>query len=131
MLFRSDSDLLGEFLDDHVVVDPNEKVNQINLYRDFKEWAVDSGMRPFSKKSFTQRMAERGYPESKSGNDRFYVGIKRVIHMPRLSQGGMGGISSVSGNSSQEDLLGEKTPNTPTTCPTCPDQSNVTEASNE
>ena len=28
-----------------------------------------------SKKSFTQRLSERGYPEGKSGSERFYRGL--------------------------------------------------------
>ena len=38
-----------------------------------------------SKKTFTQRLAERGYSEGKSGRERFYVGLKthsNKVQMP-------------------------------------------------
>jgi hypothetical protein len=48
-----------------------------------------------SKKSFTQRLAERGYPEAKSGNARYYVGLRLGQAASQSStQGGVGGISS-------------------------------------
>jgi phage/plasmid-associated DNA primase len=62
--------LTREFLSDKTVPSPSAKVNQGSLYVDYGEWCKDdSGVRPISKKSFTHRLAERGYPEGKSGSE--------------------------------------------------------------
>lgn len=75
-VYRKDSDLIGEFLDDVMEVDSAAKINQQTAYEAWKQWCTDNGFRVSSKKSFTQRLAERGHPEGKSGGARFYVGLK-------------------------------------------------------
>jgi P4 family phage/plasmid primase-like protien len=73
--YRSDSDLLGEFLTEKTIDSKIEKVTQTSLYSCYKHWSLESGLKPMTKKSFTLRLAERGYKESKSGGNRFYVGL--------------------------------------------------------
>ena len=101
--YRKDSDLIGEFLDDVMVVDLTAKLNQQTAYEAWKQWCTDNGFRVSSKKSFTQRLAERGYPEGKSGVARFYVGLKtqskNSLTAPAKTQGGVDGISAVLPNS--------------------------------
>ena len=124
--YRKESDLLGEFLDDNTTPDPNAKVNQATLYKDYRDWTQMSGVRALSKKSFTQRLAERGHPEGKSGNARFYVGLKlgqAKTALPIPTQDGVDGVDGILGISSkspQENLTLDKTPNRPTSCPTRP-----------
>lgn len=101
--YRKESDLLGEFLDDNTTPDPTAKVNQVTLYQAYREWTQASGVRALSKKSFTQRLAERGHPEGKSGNARFYVGLRlgqAETALPIPTQGGLDGISGISDISS-------------------------------
>ena len=73
--YRRESDLLGEFLADKTVAEVNAEVNQLNLYHAYQLWCSESGVRSLSKKSFTQRLAERGHPERKSGSRRLYSGL--------------------------------------------------------
>ena len=73
--YRLDSDLLGEFLADYTEPSPKGKATQTFLYKSYKFWCWQSGLRPMSKKSSTQRMAERGHPDGKSGTNRFYWGL--------------------------------------------------------
>ena len=74
--YRNDSDLLGEFLADHTSPDPTGNVDQGTLYKRYQDWTDGCGVRPLSKKSFTQRLAKRGFREGKSGNARYYAGLK-------------------------------------------------------
>jgi putative DNA primase/helicase len=74
--YRQDSDVLGEFLADHTAVDSAERIEQSHLFRKFKWWCERNGLRVPSKKSFTQRLAERGFTEAKSGSNRYYVGLQ-------------------------------------------------------
>jgi putative DNA primase/helicase len=105
--YRKDSDLIGEFLDDVLEADPTAKINQQTAYESWHQWCKDNGFRISSKKSFTQRLAERGYPEGKSGAARFYVGLKtqskKPIPDPASTQDGVDRISAVLPNSKNID----------------------------
>jgi putative DNA primase/helicase len=76
--YRKESDLLGEFLDDSTVLNPQAAIEQRTLYASYGTWCQDSGVRPLSKKSFTQRLKERGIQATHSGGTRRYVGIEFV-----------------------------------------------------
>lgn len=76
--YRSDSDLLGEFLSDCTVVDPVGRVLDKEL---FEKWCVrcdGNGHKAGSKASFTQRLAGRAFPISRSNGRRFYSGLRVV-----------------------------------------------------
>lgn len=108
--YRKDSDLLGEFLSDVFEADPIGKINQQTAYQSWTDWCKNNGFRVSSKKSFTQRLAERGFPEGRSGGNRFYVGIKMRSSAPS-SQGEVGGISGGLPISENIDSHEEKTRN--------------------
>jgi putative DNA primase/helicase len=76
--YRSDSDLLGEFLSESTLQSALDKVAQNSLYTCYRNWSFMGGLKPMTKKSFTQRLVERGYKESKSGSNRFYSGLKLI-----------------------------------------------------
>ena len=80
LTYRSDSDLLGEFLSDRTWASNTvaDKIEQKLLYTSYRMWSVMNGTRPMAKKSFTQRLIERGYKETKSGGARFYAGLKWI-----------------------------------------------------
>ena len=86
--YRSDSDMLGEFLSDKTTPNATAKVNQVQIYTSWRSWCEESGVRPGSKKTFTQRLAERGYPEGRSNGARFYVGLALgTILLPKTQAG--------------------------------------------
>jgi len=123
--YRKESDLLGEFLADKTVPSPGAKVNQGFLYQDYRKWCEeDAGVRPISKKSFTQRLAERGYIEGKSGTNRFYCGLALLASLKSTQVPGvvdrMDRIEGDLGISLHEKSIEEETLNSPTSCPTCP-----------
>jgi putative DNA primase/helicase len=119
-IYRSESDLLGEFLSDQTRPDPTGKANQGTLYKSYRDWCEECGVRPLSKKTFTQRLAERGHPEGKSGKNRFYCGLVCGALLPSSTQDGVDRIEGISGISLHGNLSLEKTPNSPSSCPTCP-----------
>jgi len=75
--YRKESDLLGAFLDERTESDPAERVEQSNLFRNWRHWCEDNGVQPGSKKTFTQRLAERGFASAKSNGKHFYAGLKQ------------------------------------------------------
>ena len=122
--YRTESDLLGEFLSDQTRPDPTGKANQGTLYIEYRSWCDGCGVRPLSKKTFTQRLAERGFPEGKSGKIRFYCGLvcgePLKLPSPSPTQDGVDRIEGISGISLHAILSKEKTPNSPSSRPTGP-----------
>ena len=74
--YREESDVLGEFLQEKTRPTPQGKIEQRDLYRRYQYWCEENGLKHQSKKSFSQRLKERGYPEGKSGKNRYYVGLE-------------------------------------------------------
>ena len=113
--YRTESDRIGEFLDDVMEADSGAKLNQQTAFNEWNEWSKANGFRLSSKKSFTQRLAERGYPEGKSGSNRFYVGLRLQCRGPTMPtsppQGRVDGIIAVSANSKNISSHEEKTGN--------------------
>ena len=82
--YRSDSDLLGEFLGDKTVLGPQAEVRQSALFTDYRMWCEVNGLKPTSKRTFNEQLSERGIGQRKSGSDRYYTGV-------RLAAAGVGG----------------------------------------
>lgn len=76
--YRSDSDLLGTFLDDETAADSDAEVTQPALYNDYRSWCELGGHRPVSKRALTEQLAERGIGQRKSGSTRYYTGVVLV-----------------------------------------------------
>ena len=73
--YRQESDLVGEFLAEHTTSVTGGRVAQISLYGLWDLWCRQNGVQPGAKKTFTQRLAERGFGTSKSNGKRFYEGL--------------------------------------------------------
>lgn len=76
--YRKESDLLGEFLDERTTPDSTARVEQGEFYLSWVHWCQQNGAHPGSKKSFTQRLAERGVATGKSNGRRYYTGVSKV-----------------------------------------------------
>jgi len=75
--YRSDSDVLGIFLEEHYIADPKGKIEKISCYTLYKQWAVDNGHGVLSSSTLTKRLAERGY--MRDGSKKKIIGLTRVI----------------------------------------------------
>jgi putative DNA primase/helicase len=83
--YRKESDVLGQFLDEECVVDPDGSVVQATLYDEYRRWVQSGGFRPTTKAQFTRRLAERGYPTGEQSRAeaqgrrrvRVYRGLRR------------------------------------------------------
>lgn len=74
--YRGESDLLGEFLTECTVADPTGRVLDKDLFNRWCFWCDDSGHKPGSKSTFTQRLRERGIRMDRSNGRRFYSGLR-------------------------------------------------------
>ena len=74
--YRTDSDLLGEFLTEKTETNAAAEVLQCVLYAKYNEWCGGNGLKPVSKRALTEQLAERGVGQRKSGSERYYTGLK-------------------------------------------------------
>ena len=75
--YRKASDMLGEFLDECTEAAPDTRVEQRALFTSWQDWCKDNGVQPGSKKTFTERLNERGYPAQQSNGKRYYQGLRK------------------------------------------------------
>ncbi len=76
--YRSEQDILGGWIDESLVHEPDARVETKAAYLNYRNWCSDNGFaRPMSKNSLTRRLEERGV--ERGGNGRgFYVGVRLV-----------------------------------------------------
>lgn len=76
--YRSESDLLGEFLAERTVVAPSGRVLDKGLFEKWRGWCDGNGHKAGSKASFTQRLKERGFLICRSNGYRYYSGLQAM-----------------------------------------------------
>ena len=72
----TESDLLGEFLEDQTQADPNARIEQSALFSSYCMWPESNGTAAGSKASLTRKLKERGFVEVKSNGKRYYAGLE-------------------------------------------------------
>jgi len=76
--YRTDCDLLGEFLEDYAL-DPQNQISQATLWSDWRAWSAAKGMREGSKKSFTRKLESKGIrSHGWKGAVRQYTGVRKL-----------------------------------------------------
>lgn len=73
--YRTESDLMGQFLDDCTKPDPSGRVEQKALWKRWRLFCQDEGVSEGSKKTFTRRLAERGISATRSNGKSYYAGV--------------------------------------------------------
>ena len=76
--YRNDCDLLGDFLSEKTLSEPIAEIKRNDLYSTYQIWCQQSGLKPVSKRTFSEQLSERGFGQRKSGSDRFYTGLRPV-----------------------------------------------------
>jgi putative DNA primase/helicase len=74
--YRTDSDILGDFLGDVTEPGTEYEEKQADLFVRFGMWCEANGFKCPTKRSFTAQLGDRGYGQRKSGRDRYYTGLK-------------------------------------------------------
>jgi len=74
--YRKESDMLGEFLADCTKTATGGRVEQKALFEKWQNWGKDNGVQTGSKKTFTQRLSERGFLPKDSNGLRYYQGLQ-------------------------------------------------------
>lgn len=77
--YKDEMDLLSSFIDECCVSIPNAKVQVKDLHKRYLEWAEENSEYPMKLRSFSSRIAMRGFNKRKStGNRSFFFGIGLV-----------------------------------------------------
>jgi P4 family phage/plasmid primase-like protien len=76
--YRTESDLLGHFLEERVEFDDAARAIETDVYFFYQNWCRASGTNPLSKIRLTQKLKERGVRQLASNGKRYYLGIKLV-----------------------------------------------------
>jgi putative DNA primase/helicase len=72
--YRSEQDVIGSFLEEHTLQDPQLRARCGEVYAAYKDWAERAGERPHSMKAFGLAMKERGIA-THTNNGKWYLGI--------------------------------------------------------
>lgn len=70
--YRSDMDVLADFITDVVRDVPGARVRKADMRTAYLAWCRTQGIGPLSEKALGSRLKERGYAESKSGSVRLW-----------------------------------------------------------
>jgi putative DNA primase/helicase len=77
--YRSNMDILGDFLDDMCESDPFEEVRSSELYNAYKAWSENNGERVVSSSDFKESLEERGFMYKRTKNRRIYTGVRLKV----------------------------------------------------
>jgi len=75
-IFRADSDLLGQWLEESCVIAANQKIDKKLLYRAYRGWCEDGGYNGLTQNSFSRSLRERGF--SVASDKRTVLGITLI-----------------------------------------------------
>lgn len=73
--YRQEQDVIGQWLAECTKAERTAEVDTTELYTNYRNWAIDSGLKPASKVSLGRRLSERGLYRRKSHGKVFWVGI--------------------------------------------------------
>lgn len=74
--WRMEADQVAQFVDERCATDPDGEVTVAEIYRQFREWAIDSGVRQIvGKQAMGDRLERLGFGRRHSGQ-RFITGLK-------------------------------------------------------
>jgi len=73
--YRSEQDVIGEFLAEVTERDPASEVCTSDVYAAFRDWAIKNGLRPASKVSLGRRLTERGMRNRRSNGSTRWINL--------------------------------------------------------
>lgn len=74
--YRSESDLLAEFISDRCVVGDDLSVSRGDIWQEYKKWCADTGTDGINSTTFGRRLNEKGFIRDASGKKRLGIGLK-------------------------------------------------------
>ena len=93
--YRTEMDILADFLEACCVQEPEVRIRSGELYQAYQKWCAANGQRPLSQSTLGTRLTERGFVPDKFGHakTRYWLGLRlRTINdgvKDALAQSGM------------------------------------------
>jgi putative DNA primase/helicase len=86
--YRTEQDVLGEWLGERCVTDPDCEARAADLYRSYKSWSDGRSEKPLTQTTFGTRLGDRGFAKGRdSGNRVVYRGVGLLPEGPDSSEG--------------------------------------------
>jgi hypothetical protein len=80
--YHSESDIIGQWLTEKCVVDPNETTASSALYADYANWCKANGHYASSQTLLGRRLSERGFGK-RTGAKAVWIGLALLqLHFP-------------------------------------------------
>jgi putative DNA primase/helicase len=73
--YRKESDLLQQWVEEALTLNPDARLSCINAYESFLAWCIERSYPRWSMNSFGRAMSEKGFERSSDGKARKYLGI--------------------------------------------------------
>lgn len=74
--YRSESDPIGQYMDQMVRRQPGAVLTASSLYEHYETWAKENGNEPVSKTLFGRRLGDKGYEKDKVGGFMVYLDVE-------------------------------------------------------
>lgn len=74
--YRSESDVLGDWLGERCIQRWGAESLVGELYKDFAQWSAEGGVKPLSVKKFRARLDDRGFGSRRTGRARYVLGLE-------------------------------------------------------
>ena len=74
--YRSNSDVVTQFINDACVIDANARVTRKDLWPAWQQWAAASGVPHGQQRMLYDRLVHLGYTEYKTSKDRGFTGLR-------------------------------------------------------
>jgi putative DNA primase/helicase len=63
--YRSDQDIIGDWINDHCNVFAGALTRKKTIYKAYRAWAIAHGHKPLAQSRLTRKLSERGHPQDK------------------------------------------------------------------
>ena len=73
--YRSDMDLIQQWLDEACIIEASGNTRAALVYASYRHWASDNGHRSTSNQKFAQKLKDRGFNKGHDRNGAFYQGL--------------------------------------------------------
>jgi phage/plasmid-associated DNA primase len=89
--YRSEVDIVGQFIEECGVLDPQAQVTADALWAEFSEWAAQNSEQ-MTRRVFANRLEDKGFRKARSGHDRrwtwFGLTLKSLASAPAFASPG-------------------------------------------
>jgi putative DNA primase/helicase len=82
--YRSEMDLLAEWIESCCCVGPNECATVASLYQNYNSWCITNWVKPMERRTFGRKLSSRGFQRDKLGGQRGYRGIGLNLQQDQL-----------------------------------------------